>query len=220
MSRHRASSSASPARYAGWVPFLCVVAAIVALAGSAITWVISPQWRHPGVTQASARNVGTVPVASGVDVAYISPNMIEIPRLGARAPIVNVSTLPGGALDVPLNPKIVGWWSGGAKPGAKRGTAVLDGHINYAGVTGVLATINLLNPGDVVYIDGTHNGAKTRLKFTITGVRTYAKTALPAKQIFDQHSVGRIAIVTCGGPFDASTGNYLDNIVAFAVPAA
>jgi hypothetical protein len=24
--------------------------------------------------------------------------------------------------------------------------------------------------------------------------------------------------VTCGGPFDASTGNYLDNIVVFAVP--
>jgi hypothetical protein len=41
---------------------------------------------------------------------------------------------------------------------------------------------------------------------------------LPYKQIFDQSSVGRLAIVTCGGPFDASTGNYLDNIVAYAVP--
>jgi hypothetical protein len=28
-----------------------------------------------------------------------------------------------------------------------------------------------------------------------------------------------VALVTCGGPFDAATGNYLDNIVAFAVPA-
>jgi hypothetical protein len=31
---------------------------------------------------------------------------------------------------------------------------------------------------------------------------------------------GRLVLVTCGGPFDASTGNYLDNIVAFAVPVA
>jgi hypothetical protein len=40
---------------------------------------------------------------------------------------------------------------------------------------------------------------------------------LPYKKIFDQHAPGRLAIVTCGGPFDASTGNYEDNIVAFAV---
>jgi hypothetical protein len=58
-----------------------------------------------------------------------------------------------------------------------------------------------------------------RLTFHITGVRTYKKTVLPYKQIFDQKSVGRLAIVTCGGPFDSSTGNYEDNIVAFAVPA-
>jgi hypothetical protein len=25
-------------------------------------------------------------------------------------------------------------------------------------------------------------------------------------------------LVTCGGPFDARTGSYRDNIVAFAVP--
>jgi hypothetical protein len=50
-------------------------------------------------------------------------------------------------------------------------------------------------------------------------VRTYNKHALPWQEIFDQKSVGRLAIVTCGGPFDASTGNYRDNIVAFAVPS-
>ncbi len=98
-------------------------------------------------------------------------------------------------------------------------TAILDGHVNYKGVDGVLARIGSLDPGDTVYITGLHNGKKTRVKFTITGVRTYHKTALPYREIFDQTSVGRLAIVTCGGPFDAQTGNYLENIVAFAVPA-
>ena len=36
-------------------------------------------------------------------------------------------------LDIPLNPKIVGWWDGGARPGDRRGTAILAGHINYSG---------------------------------------------------------------------------------------
>jgi hypothetical protein len=29
----------------------------------------------------------------------------------------------------------------------------------------------------------------------------------------------RLVVVSCGGPFDASTGHYLDNIVAYAVPS-
>jgi hypothetical protein len=205
--------------HAGWVPFLCVLAAIAALAASGISWVISPNWGQH-VTQAPARNVGEVPTKPGVlAAAFVSPNMIEIPKLHAKAPIVDVYTLPGGELDVPQDPKVVGWWAPGAKPGAKTGTAILAGHINYAGVEGVLARIGTLNPGDIVYVDGVNNGKKTRLKFAITGVRTYNKTSLPYKQIFDQKSTGRLAIVTCGGAFDAQTGNYLQNIVAFAVPA-
>jgi len=212
---------ARSARNAGWVPFLCVLAAIFALAGSALTWVISPNWGGGAhVTTAKARNIGKVPTVRGALVAFISPNGIEIPKLGAKAPIVGVRTLPDGALEVPRDPKTVGWWNGGAKPGAARGTAILDGHVNYNGVDGVLSRIGSLNPGDTVYLVGLHNGKKMRLRFTVTGVRTYHKTALPYRQIFDQKSVGRLAIVTCGGPFNAQTGNYLDNIVAFAVPAS
>lgn len=202
------------------VPFLFVLVAIGALAGAALTWVISPNWgggQH--ITTAKARNVGTVPTAAGAPAAFVAPNMIEIPKLHAKAPVISVTTLPDGALDVPLDPRTVGWWNGGAKPGAAKGTAILDGHVNYKGVDGVLSRIGTLNPGDTVWIRGLHNGKKTRVKFVITGVRTYHKKALPYKEIFDQKSVGRLAIVTCGGPFDAQTGNYLDNIVAFAVPA-
>ena len=66
----------------------------------------------------------------------------------------------------------------GAKPGAKSGTAILAGHINYAGVTGSMAHIGTLNPGDMVYVFGTHNADnRTEVRFTVTGVRTYHKTA-------------------------------------------
>ena len=82
-----------------------------------------------------------------------------------------------------------------------------------------MAHIGKLQPGDQVNVFGTHNAdTKAEVRFRVTGVRTYHKTTLPYKQIFDQKSVGRIVIVTCGGPFDASTGNYLDNIVVYAVP--
>jgi sortase (surface protein transpeptidase) len=189
-----------------------------ALAG--ITWRTSPYWGNNNV-EAHARNIGVVPTAAPPhQVAdIIAPNRIEIPKIDATAPIIPVGTTPDDELDVPLNPRTVGWWKYGAKPGATIGTAILAGHINYAGVTGSMAAIGKLNPGDQVYVFGKQNADnRHEVKFRVTGVRTYHKTRLPYKQIFDQKSVGRIAIVTCGGPFDASTGNYLDNIVVFAVP--
>ncbi len=206
----------------GVLPLACVLGVLVIVAVAGLTWNVSPYYGRPRAAAPKQVNVGTVPVrAAPVASAALSPNRIVIPRLRAVAPIVKVGTTPDRELEIPQNPKVVGWWSPGAKPGARKGTAILAGHINYAGVDGTLSRIGTLTPGDEVDIYGTHNaGHKTMVKFAITGVRTYHKTALPYQQIFDQGSVGRIAIVTCGGPFDASTGNYLDNIVAFAVPAS
>ncbi|MDT4891951.1 MAG: hypothetical protein QOE97_986 [Pseudonocardiales bacterium] len=214
--RRRLSAQAT-----GRITFACILVAIVLAAAAGVTWVISPDWGG-GNSPDAVRNVGEVPTQPGrvsLAAALVSPERIEIPRLHAVAPIVHVVTLPDNSLEVPQDPKIVGWWDTGAKPGAKTGTAILDGHINFAGVKGVLADIGTLNPGDTVYVYGVSGGKHTTVKFSITGVRTYDKHALPYQEIFDQKSVGRLAIVTCGGPFDASTGNYRDNIVAFAVPA-
>ncbi|WP_375486680.1 class F sortase [uncultured Jatrophihabitans sp.] len=208
----------------GILPLACVLGIVLVLAVAGLTWNSSTRYGKPAAAApATHAQVGSVPVtASPVAAAVpLSPNRIVIPRLKATASVVNVGTTSDGELQVPENPKVVGWWSPGAKPGATKGTAIFAGHINFNGVTGTLAHIGSLKPGDEVDVYGTHNARNaSKVRFAVTGVRTYHKTKLPYKQIFDQASVGRLAIVTCGGPFDASTGNYLDNIVAFAVPAA
>lgn len=220
MGRHRVRR----AGYSGWLPFLCAIAAIAALATAAISWVTAPNWGRNDVV-AAPRTVGTVPAqtpsVAGSPVAHslLTPKHLEIPALSVSAPIVRVGTQRNGALQVPRDPKTTGWWGGGANPGAPTGTAVIAGHINYSGVTGALAQIGELDPGDVVYVDGLRDGSKTRVPFTITGVRTYLKHGLPYQTIFNQDVAGRLVLITCGGPFDASTGNYRDNIVAYAVPA-
>ncbi len=216
--------SSASATYTGWVPFLCVLAAIALLAASAITWVTAPNWGVHNIVTAP-RAVGTVPhqaimpVDKTKPVVEISPFSIDIPAIKAQAPIVAMGTGANRELDPPLPPTTVGWWKYGAKPGAATGTAVIAGHINYAGVTGAFGELGRLNPGDKVIVHGMRHGKKTELTFTVTGVRTYSKTTLPWQKIFDQNVAGRLALVTCGGPFDASTGNYLDNIIAYAVPS-
>ena len=209
--------------HTGWVPFACLLAALATIALAGITWIGSPGLGTDNGTNAQARatNKGAVPttIAPSAVANIVAPNRIVIPKIHANAPIVSVGTTADRELEIPLNPHIVGWWKYGAKPGATVGTAILAGHINYAGVTGSMAAIGALNPGDQVYVFGKQNADnRHEVRFRVTGVRTYHKTHLPFRQIFDQKSVGRIVIVTCGGPFDASTGNYLDNIVVFAVP--
>ena len=138
---------------------------------------------------------------------------LDIPRLGVSAQIVGIG-VTNRTLDVPLDPKVLGWWTGSAKPGSGTGSVVIDGHINYNGVAGALSVLPQLHVGDRV----TMTRGADRLVYRITAVRTYVKAGgLPA-DIFGQDVAERLVLVTCGGPFDASTGNYEDNIVAYATP--
>jgi hypothetical protein len=120
-----------------------------------------------------------------------------------------------GSLGVPTNPAILGWWAAGPPLGAPRGTAVIDGHVDTA-VDGPGALFNLrrLHPGDQIIVAGT---GKTE-HFQLVALREYPKASLPSSGVFDQTVAGRLAIVTCGGPFNAKTRHYRDNIVAYAIP--
>jgi LPXTG-site transpeptidase (sortase) family protein len=208
----------------GVVPFACVIAALLLVSVSGLVWNVSPYWGrgggNPAPKSVAGGSVGFVPVRTAAASLQLSPDRVEIPKLSAEAPIVKVGTTADDELDIPLNPKVVGWWSPGAQPGARRGTAVLAGHINYAGVTGTLSAIGTLRPGDRVLVFGHHRGKHRELTFRVTRVRMFYKTHLPYENIFDQHIKGRLALVTCGGPFDASTGNYLENVVVYATPAS
>jgi len=205
----------------GWMPVACILLALALIAGSGISWVTS----QPGGINGTNSQVVKIPPNFGPSdvtttpelVDYLSPNRIAIPKLKASAPIVRIGDA-NQELEPPLNPRIVGWWDGGAKPGAAIGTAIITGHINYAGVTGVFSDIGDLRPGNLVYVWGIRHGKHVKLTFKVISRHSYYKTVLPYAQLFDQSSVGRLALVTCGGPFDPSTGNYLENIVVYAQP--
>ena len=149
---------------------------------------------------------GAVPVPSGTE--------LRIDRLSVRATVRPV-TVTAGVLGVPQDPAMLGWWSAGARPGDRTGSVVVDGHVNYAGVRGALSVLPLLRPGEPVSLlmDG------SRYRYTVTAARTYPKTTgLPA-QLFSRTGPAQLVLITCGGPFDSGTGNYRDNIVAYAVPS-
>jgi hypothetical protein len=116
---------------------------------------------------------------------------------------------------VPADPLVLGWWVNRAVPGSPVGTAVIDGHVDSAiAGMGALFELRSLKPGARLEVVGPQGS----LACTVVAVREYSKKRFPKELLFTQDVAGRLVILTCGGPFDAATHSYLDNVAAFAVP--
>jgi sortase family protein len=150
------------------------------------------------------------------NVEHVVPagSRLQLRRLDVDAPIVPVR-VADGVMEIPRDPHTVGWRRGGAGPGDTTGSVVVVGHINYAGTTGALAVLPNARPGDTVVLDE----PGTDRAYRVDAVRTYPKTSGIPAAAFSTTGAPRLALITCGGPFDAQSGNYEDNIVVYASPA-
>jgi LPXTG-site transpeptidase (sortase) family protein len=137
------------------------------------------------------------------------PLQVSIPRLQVAALVVGIST-EQGALTPPSNPQKLGWWSGGAQPGARLGSAVITGHTVHTG-GGAFDNLNQLQPGDTVGVTTTRG----QLGYRVAAVTTYRKQTLAknAARVFDQAVPGRLVLITCE---DWNGKVYLSNTVVIA----
>jgi hypothetical protein len=143
-----------------------------------------------------------------------TPVMIEIPALAVRAPITPLGLNGDGTVQVPPigDHNLAGWYDGSVTPG-QDGSAVVVGHVdNYAGPSVFYAIKNLVHGQaiDIVRADG------AVAAFTVDGVQAVPKALFPAGAVYGDVPYPALRLVTCGGPFDPSSGHYVDNIVVYA----
>jgi Sortase domain len=178
----------------------------------------------PGVKAMASRPSATLAVS---DIGA-SGSLLVIPALQVRAPLVptGASGAPQTAsLMIPPDIHTVGWWNGIVHDGdqivhedapapGQPGVAVIAGHIDSAAAgPGALYHLGELKPGDVVKIlDSTGHQSI----WTVTRApQANLKTQLPP-ELWVTSGPPQLALVTCGGPFDQSTGHYLDNVIVWA----
>ncbi|NMH99890.1 sortase domain-bontaining protein [Pseudonocardia acidicola] len=143
-----------------------------------------------------------------------TPQRLRLPSLGVDAPVVPVGVAAGGALVVPDDPGVLGWWQAGARPGSGHGTVVVDGHVDSAVAgPGALYHLRAVRLGDRVQL-GTDRGTQG---YVVRALRSFPKSA-PPPDLFAIDGPPRLALITCGGSFDRHTRQYADNVVAYAVP--
>ena len=108
----------------------------------------------------------------------------------------------------------LGWWTGGAKPGATVGFVVIAGHATRQG-TGAANVWWTAKPGDVVRLktaDGT-------LRYRVVSRTTYRKDKIPLARWFPAHGPrgpAGLALITCS---DYRNGVWRANTVIEALPA-
>ena len=164
----------------------------------------APEVRH--------RIVASPPVTG---TPTLAPDSVAIPVQHVVAP-VDVCPIVAGALEPPIDVSRTCRWAGGAELTATAGTSVVAGHINWAGVTGALGNIDQLHPGDAVYTAGADG---TITPWRVATVAHRPKTdGIDTKAFVGKDGPRQLYLITCGGAFDASSGNYLDNIYVRAVP--
>jgi Sortase domain len=182
---------------------------------------ILPAVSRPDASQAHATLSRPAPTSARVSptpagsVILAEPATLTIPALQLDATVLPVST-SDGALGVPDDPTRVGWWTGSALPGAPSGSVVIDGHVDSAAAgPGALFRLADLYPGDPIQITTT---TRDRHAYTVAGRRVYPKAGGLPPDLFATTGPARLVLISCGGPFDRTTGSYLDNIAVFAVP--
>jgi hypothetical protein len=171
----------------------------------------------------------------GVPVAIDIPIASPAHPSGVHSRVTANALNPDGTLYVPADPRTVSWAREDAPPGSSHGTTILTSHVNYV-INGQLVVGAL---SDLAWYAQHAIGKQIALKmadgrvmrYRIMAGREYSKDQLAGDpnlrvQLYDQSSVygptarpsGRLLLVSCGGAFDAYTGEYQDNVFVYLLP--
>ncbi|MGZ8642101.1 MAG: class F sortase [Actinomycetota bacterium] len=144
------------------------------------------------------------------------PVAIDIPAIGVHSVIQYVGLTPEHTLQVPApgpHYNEAAWYKYSSTPGST-GPAVIVGHVDSAAEgPSVFFDLGDLRPEDKVLVTRADGLVAV---FTVDGVRSFPKDDFPTELVYGKNQHAVLRLVTCGGPFDDSTGHYLDNIVVFA----
>lgn len=143
------------------------------------------------------------------------PTGVRLPTVGIDTGTVPVGLEDDGSLEVPDDPHISGWWSGGAAPG-EPGAAVIVGHVDSREGPGAFFRLGDLEPGERVTVEREDG---TSVEFHVDRIERHPKAAFPTDAVYGQTQQPTLRLITCSGVFDRRERSYEDNTIVFLDPA-
>jgi sortase (surface protein transpeptidase) len=144
-----------------------------------------------------------------------APVRLRIPAIDVDTGLEELGRAPDQSIEVPRQPSSAGWWAGGPRPG-QVGPAVILGHVDSKTGPAVFFRLGELKAGVEILVERADG---TTARFLVTSLERYHKSEFPSALVYYPTVEPELRLVTCGGPFDSSTGHYRDNLVVFAAQA-
>jgi hypothetical protein len=156
-------------------------------------------------------------LTSSTDSTAARPVRVTLGSVDVDARVRPVGVAADGQMQLPPDPRVLGWYRFGPAPGASTGgSVVVAGHLDSRRLgLGPLVRLRELQVGDSVVVT-TSDGATST--YTVRDLERFDRQALPA-EVFSRSGPELLRIVTCGGEYDAEAGGYQQNLVVTAVPA-
>lgn len=147
---------------------------------------------------------------------FSKPKKLSIPSIGVSSDVIELGKTSEGSIEVPEGKDYdkAAWYKHSPTPG-QAGASIIEGHIDsvHTGPS-VFFRLGELKAGDKFTVLRSDN--KT-LEFSVTGVDIYQKNKFPSELIYGtKGSKPVLKLITCGGGFNISAGEYDSNIVVTA----
>ncbi|WP_308406954.1 class F sortase [Streptomyces sp. AC555_RSS877] len=137
--------------------------------------------------------------------------------VGLDARVQPVGVTEAGAMAIPADPAVAGWYRFGPAPGSAHGSSVLVGHVDSdTGALGEFAALYDVEPGDRIEV---LRADAEPARYRVTARSTVPKDDLPSAT-FRRSGPAVLTLVTCAPPFLHEKGGYQANLVVTAEPLA
>ncbi len=173
--------------------------------------------RRPGHLPGVTVTLAAEPARRTGAVRPESPTSGRLPD-GMVVPIRPVGIRGDGALVVPDDIRVAGWWRGGSRIGDPFGSIVVAGHVDSVsqGLGPFAGLLSVKNGQHLVL-----RSERLQETFAVVALRLVPRGALARYGwIFSQRGSPRLNLVTCAGPYDAQRGGYQNLAVVTAMPVA
>jgi LPXTG-site transpeptidase (sortase) family protein len=188
------------------------------LAGAPPTTTVPPAPTPVSVPFTTVSGLVPTIVSGAIRVApkTVPPVRVEVPTVGVAVDVMPVGIADDGKLQIPADVHIAGWYQYGPVPASTTGTTVIAAHVDSLDYgIGPFAKLKNLSVGDPILVTTSDGIVHT---YSVQSIDSVLKSELPVDSIFDRSGSPRLALITCGGPFDYGSRTYADNVVVTALP--
>lgn len=170
------------------------------------------------IVTTSAVAVSPTPSPAPVPVAAAMPRSVPtrvfIRSVWINAAVDQVGLTRDGRIETPSyeRAKNAAWYKHGPTPG-EAGPAVIVGHVDSKTERAVFFELRHVKVGAIIEIT---RADESKARFRVDSIEQFPKSDFPTERVYGDTPHPTLRLITCGGRFDKTLKDYLDNIVVFA----